>query len=78
MLCREEAVVPGGVIVAVIILAVVLVAIGSTIKIISQQQIGLVERLGKYHRRLNPGPHLMLPFIDRVRYTLDMLSLIHI
>lgn len=63
---------PGGVIVAVIILAVVLVAIGSTIKIISQQQIGLVERLGKYHRRLNPGPHLMLPFIDRVRYTLDM------
>ncbi|WP_410171423.1 SPFH domain-containing protein [Cutibacterium granulosum] len=58
--------------VAVIILVVVLVAIGSTIKIISQQQIGLVERLGKYHRRLNPGPHLMLPFIDRVRYTLDM------
>jgi len=64
--------VPGGTIVAVIILVVVLVAIGSTIKIISQQQIGLVERLGKYHRRLNPGPHLMLPFIDRVRYTLDM------
>ena len=63
---------PGGVIVAVIILVVVLVAICSTIKIISQQQIGLVERLGKYHRRLNPGPHLMLPFIDRVRYTLDM------
>ena len=63
---------PGGTIVAVIILVVVLVAIGSTIKIISQQQIGLVERLGKYHRRLNPGPHLMLPFIDRVRYTLDM------
>ena len=63
---------PGGTIVAVIILVVVLVAIGSTIKIISQQQIGLVERLGKYRRRLNPGPHLMLPFIDRVRYTLDM------
>ncbi|MDN5770278.1 MAG: SPFH/Band 7/PHB domain protein [Microlunatus sp.] len=41
-------------------------------KVIRQQQIGVVERLGKFHRTLEPGPHLVIPVFDRVRYTLDM------
>lgn len=33
---------------------------------------GVVERLGKFRRTLEPGPHLLVPIIDSVRYTMDM------
>ena len=46
--------------------------IGSTIKVIRQQRVGLIERLGKFHRTLEPGPHLVMPIFDKVRYNLDM------
>lgn len=59
-------------VVGVIIVVVVVMALASSIKIIHQQKIGLVERLGKFHRRLNPGPHLVIPILDRVQYNLDM------
>ena len=61
-------------IIALIIVVLVVVALASSVKIIHQQKIGLVERLGKFHRRLNPGPHLVVPVIDRVQYNLDMLE----
>lgn len=59
-------------IIALVIVVLVVVALGSSVKIIHQQKIGLVERLGKFHRRLTPGPHLVVPVIDRVQYNLDM------
>jgi len=34
--------------------------------------VGVVERLGKFRRTLEPGPHLLVPIIDSVRYTMDM------
>lgn len=61
--------------VLIVIVAVALAValfLGATIKVIRQQQIGVVERLGKFHRLLEPGPHLVVPVFDRVRYTLDM------
>jgi regulator of protease activity HflC (stomatin/prohibitin superfamily) len=61
--------------VLIVIVAVALAValfLGATIKVIRQQQIGVVERLGKFHRILEPGPHLVVPVLDRVRYTLDM------
>lgn len=60
------------IIILVVIVALVVVALTSSVKIIHQQKIGLVERLGKFNRRLNPGPHLLIPIIDRVQYDLDM------
>ena len=32
----------------------------------------MVERLGKFKRTLEPGPHLVVPLFDNVRYKLDM------
>ena len=58
------------VIIALVIVAVI--ALSQALKIINQQQIGLVHRLGKYHKTLEPGPHLVVPIIDRVAYKLDM------
>lgn len=36
--------------------------------IIPQQQVWIVERLGKFNRRLMPGPNWIIPFIDSVSY----------
>ncbi len=43
-----------------------------SVRVIRQQQVGVVERLGKFRRTLEPGPHLLVPIIDSVRYTMDM------
>jgi regulator of protease activity HflC (stomatin/prohibitin superfamily) len=42
------------------------------VRVVRQQQVGVVERLGKFRRTLEPGPHLLVPVIDTVRYTMDM------
>ncbi|HRA04719.1 MAG TPA: SPFH domain-containing protein, partial [Arachnia sp.] len=62
------------VLIALVVLIVMTLA--ATLKIIRQQQVALVERLGKFRRTLEPGPHLVVPFFDQVRYTLDMRELV--
>nr|WP_091416832.1 SPFH domain-containing protein [Friedmanniella luteola] len=46
--------------------------LASSIKVIRQQRVGVVERLGKFKRTLEPGPHLLVPVLDKVRINLDM------
>ncbi|MFV0429064.1 MAG: SPFH domain-containing protein [Arachnia sp.] len=50
----------------------VVVFLTMALRIVRQQRVGLVERLGKYRRRLDPGPHLVIPFLDQIPYMLDM------
>lgn len=38
------------------------------IRIIPSQDVLIVERLGKYHRSLRSGFHILMPFIDRDAY----------
>lgn len=59
------------VVVGVVILFV-LIVIGRSIRIIPQASAGIVERLGRYHRTLDAGLALVLPFVDRVRPLIDM------
>jgi regulator of protease activity HflC (stomatin/prohibitin superfamily) len=59
------------------IIAAVLVIIGilivaSTVKIVPQARAGIVERLGRYNRTLDPGLSIILPFIDRLRPLIDL------
>ncbi len=56
------------ILIAMVVVAVLLRAV----RVIRQQQVGVVERLGKFRRTLEPGPHLLVPVIDAVRYTMDM------
>ena len=51
----------------IIVLAVFFVIIKG-IKIVPQQQLWIVERLGKYNRLMNPGLNFIIPFLDNVRY----------
>ena len=56
-----------------LLVAVVAVAVlVRSVRVVRQQQVGVVERLGKFRRTLDPGPHLLVPIIDSVRYTMDM------
>ncbi len=59
----------------IVVLAIALAVIffvGNAIRVIRQQRVGVVERLGKFKRTLEPGPHLVVPILDKVRYNLDM------
>lgn len=47
---------------------IILIIIIRSIQIIPSRTVKVVERLGKYLRILNEGIHLLIPFIDRVRY----------
>lgn len=55
-----------------VLLVILLVAAAAlSIKIIPQNFAGIVERLGKYRTTLSSGPHLIIPFLDRVKYRVD-------
>lgn len=55
---------------AFVLIAILIVF--STIKIIPQAQAGIVERLGRYRRTLDPGLSLIIPFVDRVKPLIDL------
>jgi regulator of protease activity HflC (stomatin/prohibitin superfamily) len=65
-----------GNVILVIVLAIVIIfvftVIARSIRIIPQAYAGIVERLGKYHKTLEPGLRLLVPFIDRLRPLVDL------
>jgi regulator of protease activity HflC (stomatin/prohibitin superfamily) len=61
-----------GFIVIAVIVIFVFTIIARSIRIIPQAYAGIVERLGKYHKTLNPGLNILVPFIDRLRPLVDM------
>ncbi|MDP3971321.1 MAG: SPFH domain-containing protein [Candidatus Nanopelagicales bacterium] len=60
------------VIVAAIVLLLAIVILAKTVRIVQQAQMGIVERLGRYHRTLTPGLAVVLPFVDRIVAMIDM------
>jgi len=58
----------GGVIVFFILALVVIITIAKTAVVVPQQSAYVVERLGRYHTTLQAGFHLLVPFIDAIRY----------
>ncbi len=49
-----------------------LIVLARAIRIIPQASAGIVERLGRYHRTLNAGLNVVVPFVDRVRPLIDL------
>ena len=52
---------------AVVVLAFAVLFLKAGIKIISQSDIYIVERLGKFHKVLDSGFHIIIPFVDQIR-----------
>jgi regulator of protease activity HflC (stomatin/prohibitin superfamily) len=59
-------------IVVLVVAAIVIAVLSRSIRIVPQARARVVERLGRYHRTLNPGVALIVPFIDRVRPLIDL------
>jgi regulator of protease activity HflC (stomatin/prohibitin superfamily) len=64
--------VTAGLIVVLALAFVALVVVMRSIRIVPQARAGVVERLGRFHRTLEPGLALVVPFVDRVRPLLDL------
>ena len=58
----------GGLLALLILTFLVLIIIAKTAVVVPQQSAYVVERLGRFHAILNAGFHVLLPFVDVIRY----------
>ena len=66
--------VAGIVIAVLVVLAAIIVA--SCARVVRQSTAVIVERLGKYHRTLNTGFHVIAPFIDRTSKPISLKEIV--
>lgn len=59
------------IVLAVLALFLLFVA-AKTVRIIPQARAGVVERLGRYSRTLQPGLTIVIPFVDKVKPLIDL------
>lgn len=55
-----------------LVLLFVIIALVRAVKIVPQAVAIIVERLGRYSRTLDAGLHLLIPFVDRPRASVDL------
>jgi regulator of protease activity HflC (stomatin/prohibitin superfamily) len=59
-------------IVAAVLILFALFVAAKTVRIIPQARAGVVERLGRYHRTLDAGLAIVVPYVDRVQPLIDL------
>jgi regulator of protease activity HflC (stomatin/prohibitin superfamily) len=64
--------VEAGLIVLIVVAVLVVIVLFRAIRIVPQARAGIVERLGRYHRTLDAGLALIVPFVDRLRPLIDL------
>src|ERR1700721_2863568 len=50
----------------VVLVALIALVVWRSVRIIPQARAGIVERFGRYHRTLNAGLNMVVPFVDRL------------
>src|SRR5437764_7613458 len=58
----------GTLIVAVVVVIFAMILVSRIARVVPQQQAWVIERLGKFSGTLNAGFHILVPFMDTVRY----------
>jgi regulator of protease activity HflC (stomatin/prohibitin superfamily) len=56
----------------VVLVALIALVVWRSVRIIPQARAGIVERFGRYHRTLNAGLNMVVPFVDRLLPLLDL------
>jgi regulator of protease activity HflC (stomatin/prohibitin superfamily) len=56
----------------VVVALFVIIVLAKSVTIVPQAQAKVIERLGRYSRTLPPGLSVLVPFVDRVRATIDL------
>jgi len=59
-------------VVVLLLCTFVLVTLAKSVRIVPQARAGIVERLGRYNRTLDPGLTVVVPFVDRVLPLIDL------
>lgn len=57
---------------SLVVVLLVLIVLSRMVRIVPQARAGIVERLGRYARTLNPGLSILVPFVDRLLPLVDM------
>ena len=63
---------PAVLVILVVVALFAVVALARTVRIVPQARAGIVERFGKYRTTLPAGLNIVVPFIDKVRYMIDL------
>jgi regulator of protease activity HflC (stomatin/prohibitin superfamily) len=58
----------GGLVVVLVLAVLVIIILAKTAVVVPQQSAYIVERLGKYSGTLGAGFHILVPFMDVIRY----------
>ena len=58
--------------VLIIIIAVAILFLAMSIKIVRQSEVFLIERLGKFHKAASAGLTIIIPFVDHVRSVVSL------
>ncbi len=61
-----------GSIIALVLLVLAIALVARTVRIVPQANAYVIERLGRFSRTLEPGIHLLVPVVDRVRAKVDV------
>jgi regulator of protease activity HflC (stomatin/prohibitin superfamily) len=56
----------------IVIVALVIIVVARSVRIVPQARAGVIERLGRYSRTVNAGLTLLTPFLDRMRPLIDL------
>src|SRR5687767_2565366 len=57
-----------GLILTLVLAIIVVILVAKTATVVPQQSAYVVERLGRYSNTLNAGFHILVPFVDVIRY----------
>jgi regulator of protease activity HflC (stomatin/prohibitin superfamily) len=60
------------IILIIVFVALVAAVVIRSVQIVPQAKAGIVERFGRYHRTLNAGLNIVVPFIDRLLPLIDL------
>ncbi|GAA3832638.1 SPFH domain-containing protein [Nocardioides panacisoli] len=56
----------------ILVVLFVIVVVAKAIRVVPQARAGIVERFGKYKETLPAGLNFVVPFVDKVRYMIDL------
>jgi len=59
-------------IIALVVVVFLVIMFARTVRIVPQARAGIVERFGRYHRTLQPGLSVLMPFIDSLKPLIDL------
>src|SRR5277367_3780036 len=57
---------------ALVVVILIVLTVGKTVRIVPQARARNVERFGRYRKTLEPGMNFIIPFIDRVKKEIDL------